>query len=250
MRNLSLNIMLVMIILIGLAATCFGANTPPPSGPSSIWFSGYKWKVKHSDDLISPGPYFLNSTRNLWVDRANRLHIKIIKYNGRWYCSEVACENSFGFGKYIFYLASPVGKLNKNAVLGLFTWSDSHIYNYRENDIEFSRWGRSNGANAQYVIQPWSKSGNMHRFKFNQESCYSTHCFTWQKKSIVFQSFTGQTVSALNIKHLVQQWDCHSKDIPLPGDEKVHINLFLTGNKPPSDGKEVEVIIKKFQFIP
>ena len=38
--------------------------------------------------------------------------------------------------------------------------------------------------------------------------------------------------------------------IPVPQDENIRLNLWLYRGQPPSDAREVEVIIKQFEFIP
>lgn len=248
MRKTGITLLFLFMLTIGSLPECFGAVAPPPPGPQFVWFSGYKWYIKRNEDWKAPGPYFSNSRNSVWVDEKGRLHLRISKWNGGWYCSEVTCEKSFGLGKYLFYLASPIDRFDKNVVLGLFTWSDRPAYEHREIDIEIARWGKFFGTNAQYVVQPWTHWGNMQRFFHTRHSVYTTHSFTWEKSRITFQSFIGPSVSA-NRSDIIQQWVCTTKDIPLPGDEKVHFNLFTAGNKSPSDGKDTEVIIAKFQFI-
>ena len=44
-------------------------------------------------------------------------------------------------GNIRFTVSAPVNTIDPNAVLGMFTWSyDSRLHNYREIDIELSRW--------------------------------------------------------------------------------------------------------------
>ena len=70
----------------------------------TIFFSGYNWTVKNSPGKVGPGPnYFSDSANNVWVDTQGRLHLKITKRNGRWYCAEVISEVSFGYGEHLFF---------------------------------------------------------------------------------------------------------------------------------------------------
>ena len=159
----------------------------------------------------------------------------------RRYCSEVWTRASLGYGEYVFQLTSNVEAYASNVVAGLFTYlDDAH-----EIDIEFSRWGVASDPPAQYVIQPGSRSGNLNRCKLGLTGDYSTHSFTWREGSVFFQSFHGHgTGNGLPPKsQLIQQWLCKSRDIPKAGGEKVHINLWLLQGKPPTDSKEVELII-------
>ncbi len=82
-----------------------------PADARQIQFSGYTWNVKTSNDqLMGPGPnYFSDSTETVWIDEEERLHLKITQTAGKWICAEVVSEKSFGYGKYVFYLASRGG---------------------------------------------------------------------------------------------------------------------------------------------
>jgi hypothetical protein len=210
----------------------------------TIEFSGYTWRVKESSSPAGPGPnYFSDKEEDVWVDAEGQLHLKIVQRDGRWYSTEVISTVSLGYGKYVFTTSSPVDKLNQNAVLGLFTWDDTAPqYNYREIDIEFSRWGEDNGQNSQYVVQPWDHAGNRYRFDSLLEGEYSTHSFEWSPTSIEFSSSDSGAE--------FQTWSYTGPDIPPAGDENARINLWLLNGMPPSDGQEVEVIIKSFEFIP
>lgn len=214
-----------------------------------ITFSGYVWSVKTSKGKVGPGPnYFSDSTQNVWVDTSGRLHMKITKVRAHWNCSEVILLNSLNYGTYRFYLDTPVDNLDPFVVLGLFTWSDNPAYNHREIDIEFSRWGSANNQNAQYVVQPYTVSQNIHRFNWPSGVTQSMHSFDWRSTQIAAQSQRGFAVPPASID-ILQQWNFTS-GIPVPGDESPHINLWLSGGHPPSNAKEVEIIINKFEFVP
>ena len=133
----------------------------------TISFAGQTWYVKAAEWSADPGPcYYSDRPEDVWVDAAGRIHLKIANHNGRWYCSEVFTTQRYGHGTYVYKLASPVDKLDRNAVLGLFTWDDSSVaYAHREIDVEMSRWGLAAGPNAEYVVSPWNSTG--HRYQFN-----------------------------------------------------------------------------------
>lgn len=217
-----------------------------------VEFSGYKWKVKATETMAGPGPnFFSENEQDIWVDEKGQLHMKISYRDGKWYCTEVINDTSLGYGKYIFQLSTRVDKIDKNAVLGLFTWDDTAPeHHYREIDIEFTKWEKTVNENAQYVVQPWDTTGNMIRFNIDLTSDYSTHVFIWQADSIVIQSFHGHFDSPPNGESLINAWIYKGDYIPTPGMENVRINLWLSNGNPPSDGKEVEVVIKYFKFLP
>jgi len=48
----------------------------------------------------------------------------------------------------------------------------------------------------------------------------------------------------------LESWLYTGQDVPRPGSENARINLWLFGGQPPSDSEEVEIIIKKFEYLP
>lgn len=217
----------------------------------TISFSGYEWAVKSSETRVGPGPnYFSDSGENVWVDEQGRLHLKITKRDGSWYCAEVISAKSFGYGRYIFYLSSRVDKLNENVAAGLFTWSDAPEYNHREIDVEFSRWGQPANDNAQFVVQPWNNPGNIHRFNIRLNADHSTHSFDWRRDRVYFQSVQGHYSVPPGDGSVIESWEYTGEDIPKPGGENARINLWLFEGRPPSDRTEAEIVIKEFEFVP
>jgi hypothetical protein len=216
----------------------------------TLRFSGYDWNVKYSDDLrVGPGPnYFSDAWEDVWVDENDRLHLKIVHRDGNWYATEVFTKVPFGYGKYVFYLASGVDQLDKNVVLGLFTWETVSPpgYHNREIDIEFAKWGVEGGDNAQYVVQPCGPRS----FPWGLSGADSTHGFDWQPRRVYFQSFEGHQAFPVPNADAIQSWEYVGSCIPPEGVGNARINLWLTGGNPPSDGKEVEVIIERFDFLP
>ena len=217
--------------------------------PTVISFSGYEWWVKASVNRVGPGPnYFSDSPDNVWVDEKDQLHLKITKRNGKWYCGEVYLpySNSLGYGKYVFYVTGRIGQLNRNVVLGLFTWDNSPEEFHREIDIEFSRWGVEGDTNAQYVVQPWDQPGNRHRWMMPESLDSSTHWFVWEPDSVCFLSVKGhQCVPPFD--SIIHSWVYMGSNIPTHGNENPRINLWLFNGNAPTDANEVEVIITKFE---
>ncbi|MBM3187214.1 MAG: hypothetical protein FJZ90_00650, partial [Chloroflexi bacterium] len=207
----------------------------------TIQFSGYTWKVKASETRAGPGPnYFSDRAEDVWVDEQGKLHMRIANRSGRWYCTEIITELPLGYGKYIFRTASRVDQLDKNVVLGLFTWDDeAPEHNYREIDIEFSRWGDADNDVGQYVVQPWEPSGNMYRFGMELRDVVSTHGFDWQEHRVVFQSLHGHQPFPGSKDDEIASWTYTGKDIPPEGNGNARINLWLMNGLAPSDGEGV-----------
>jgi len=226
--------------------------TNRPSELRRIEFSNYNWLIKDSEQQrVGPkSNYFSDSKRNVWVDSEGQLHLKIIRRKRGWYCAEVISEKSFGYGKYIFYVASRVDQLDKNVVSGLFIWDDSSGDNHREIDIEFSKWSKKEGKNAQFAIQPSTRPGNTHKLNIQLEENYSTHSFDWKEENIFFQSLYGHYPSPPADNYVIESWNYTGESIPEPGNEKVRINLWLIEGSSSPDDMEAEIIIKKFEFVP
>ena len=212
----------------------------------TITFSGYTWNVKYTPILAGPGPnYFSDDPADVWVDGNGYLHLNIVYRDGIWYSTEVICNEILQYGEYTITLGSRVDLLDKNAVFGFFSWDDkASQYNYREIDVEFSRWGEDTALNAQYVVQPWDVSGNRHRFAMDLSGEDSVHRFDWRPDRIQFDSWDGNS-------SLLQTWTyTNTTYIPPTGAGNARINFWLFNGQAPSNSQNVEVIIKSFQFEP
>ncbi len=234
------------IILAAVAAAALAASS---LSAQTISFSGRTWNVKSSSGRVGPGPnYFSPAASNVWVDSAGKLHLKITKKKGRWYCAEIVSAESLGRGTYRFLLDSPVDALDPNAVLGLFTWNDDPAYNHREIDIEFSRWGAAGNLNAQYVVQPYTLASNIWRFNEPSGLASSTHSFQWLSTGVSFVSAQGLQPNPPLIASIVQQWT-ETNGVPVPGGENARMNLWLFQGKAPTNGQPVEVVVNRFEFV-
>jgi len=134
-----------------------------------------------------------------------------------------------------------VDNLDRNVVLGLFTWSDDPAFAHRELDVEFSRWGDPGNQNAQYVVQPFTSPGNIFRFDEPTGLATSTHLFSWSAGSVTFESEGTQGPFAEHV---------FTAGVPQPGGEVVHVNLWLNRRRGPTDGQPVEVVLRQFEFTP
>lgn len=212
-----------------------------------IKFSGYEWIVRTSgDSRLGPGPnYFSDSEDNVWVDEEGRLHLKIVQRGGRWYCSGIILRQSLGYGKYVFYLSSDVGKLDRHVVGGLFTYLNDE----EEIDIEFSRWSDPDNQDAQFAVQPADLPGNKERYDLNLLTDLSTHAFNWQPDRIDFFSRQGHGLT-VDDDNRIHEWTYGGSHIPPGrGTERLRLNLWLFRGQVPSDAKEQEMIIDKVEYF-
>lgn len=231
----------ILILVIVFNSCGNGKIKAPITGISTktLNFSGLSWQIR-SGTGNPGGNNWSDSSESVWVDENGILHMTIRKINGVWNCSEIYTDANVGYGEYRFYVASNVENLDKNVVVGLFTYLDDK----NEIDIEFSKWG--NAAEEKmgtYATQPTKTLGNSHNFELNLNGSYSTHRFIWKSDRIGYKSWHGhERVSSEN--SFIQEWEYLGNDIPIPGDEKLIINLWLYQGNVPNDGNEVEVLIK------
>ena len=210
----------------------------------AISFSGFEWIAGGSgSSRINPGQnYFSCSEENVWVDLKGNLHLKITNRNGNWYCAAVTLKGSHAFKKYVFYVSSRVDKFDKNVIGGLFTYLDDS----NEIDIEFGKWGVEGNMNSQFVVQPSHLNGNIYRYSMSLIGDNSTHIIDWKKGLINFASYHGHYPAKPNPEKIISEWSYTGKNIPSEAEEKIMINLWLFEGRPPSNNKEVEMIIKAF----
>lgn len=118
-------------------------------------FGGQPWAVKCGGPL-GPGPNtFSDSTQNVWLHDEGHLHLAITKHDDQWTSAELIGP-PLGYGQYRWVVAGRLGRLDPNAVLGLFLYADPGPgRTERELDFELSRWGDPQKPNAQFVVQPF-----------------------------------------------------------------------------------------------
>jgi hypothetical protein len=224
----------VTAVLTGVVTPATGAAT------RTIRWSGYRWEVKSSAGRVGPGPNHF-SAANVRVDERGRLHLRITRAQGRWYSAEIGLDHSLGYGTYTWTLASRVDRLDPNAVLGLFTYDEtSPASAHREIDIEASRWGAPDAAtNAQFVVQPWDRPGNLRRIRLGSE-LPATLSFTWTRSGLVWRAPQAKPST----------YTYRGADRPPRGNERPRINLWCYRGRAPARGRAVEVVIRSFSFRP
>ena len=247
---------LLMLVTLILPGNGF-AQTP---AANALRFSGYDWEVREQG-VSGPGPNQWNP-KNVWVDKTGDLHLKISRVNGangdEWHCAEITSKKKFGFGRYEFQTVGAVDRLDHNIVLGLFDYPSGgeDPDGTNEIDIEFARWGNRANPNGSFTIYPASGArGKKDSFAFEyalpetSAQSVATHRFTRTKNQVALATFAGEGKAG---DKPLSQWTYAPSETrlipqkPLP----VHLNLWLFQGKAPSDGKEVEIIVKRFSFTP
>ncbi|MBL7075893.1 MAG: glycoside hydrolase family 16 protein [Kiritimatiellae bacterium] len=248
-------------------------------GPRMITFAGRTWEVRQAASPAAAGENcWTGDARNAWVDSQGRLHLRITRRSDVWTCTEIYSSDSYGYGTYTFRVASPVGAMDRNVVLGLFTWDNDAPRSGRlhEIDIEFTPWSRVFGENLHYSVQPvMGPDTDNGQYDERTDGVFlpgnidmSVHRFTWMPSYVDFASMEGPTEAG----ELIHSWRFtadnparRSNDttlatpvlIPTPSrGTSLRINLWLNDGDSdgfgdaPADGREVEVVIDQFTYTP
>lgn len=215
-----------------------GGHSSPT--PKTLEFSGYQWEVRNSRSNRA-GSINAFEESNAWIDPAGLLHLRIAGGPGHWTSGEVMLSRSLGYGSYRFVVRG-ISRLEPAAVLSFFTWDDNGPT--REMDIELSRWGELENKNAQYVVQPYFVAANTMRF--DAPGGTLTHWLVWEPGRASFRTARG---SSPEMKNDVAE-HVFSSGVPSPGNERVHMNLYVFDNKRNPLRQASEVIIEKFEFRP
>jgi hypothetical protein len=215
---------------------------PTLSVPTTIKFSGYDWEIRTvpSDRGGKRNDY---DPANVWTDEKGFLHLRIAQRAGKWSCAELKLTRSLGYGSYSLAIRD-TSALEPQVVASMFTW-DEHgdDPNHREMSVELTRWGDASNRNAQYVVQPYYVPVNVARFMTPAGTV--THSFRWEPGKVTFRSVRGNTTD--NVAPPIAE-HVFSSGVPSPGDESIHLNLYIFGNN--TLRSEAEVVIEKFEYLP
>lgn len=244
---------IVLLVLVSLLLAAQGEKTyasPPPPDRGSpgrqLYFAGILWGVR--GEYGSPGPNeFSDKTDSVWVDELGRLHLKVRKWQDKWYAAEIfsTVRTRYGLHSFTVEKANPtLDNIDPNLVLGLFLYKTGCGEGCEDElDIEFSRWRRAGVyRNAQYVAQPADVYKNLYPFRLADVDTMSTHLIDWQDDRVYFASHRGG--SAGSAESLLQEWTYTGEYIPeVDEDVLVVIDFWMDGGAPPRNGLEDEVII-------
>lgn len=232
------------------------------SVPKSLRFSGYTWDVKSGNGL-GPGPNNW-SENNAWVDANGYLHLRITKSGSTCYSSEITSQQRFSFGKYQWWVISRLDYLDRDVVLGLFTYDDNGTDYRNEIDVEYARWGNAAAKPGNFTVWParrltactsgWTFSPQgacTLPFPVALNGTYTTQRFTWRTSSIYFQALHGhRNDNSYPIKVANYAPGNYLSAIP-QRSLKVHMNLWLSNGRCRSDiTTPIEVVIRSFTYTP
>ncbi|HEY9054371.1 MAG TPA: glycoside hydrolase family 16 protein, partial [Rectinemataceae bacterium] len=178
------------LFMIGFAASFIRLGAQERVMRQTVDFSGYVWNIRQSEDPGGPlDNRFAGRDRSVILRQDGALELRASYEGGLWYAAEVSTVKRLGYGVYTFRIRTDLSGLDRNLVLGLFTYSRSAADNHSEIDIEFSSWGDArNPPQGQYVVQPYDKEGHMLRFGLSGLGERSSFRITWRADRVEFSS--------------------------------------------------------------
>lgn len=167
-----------------------------------------------------------------------------------WSCAGLYTEEKFGFGTYRWFVEGPIDKLDRNVVLGLFTYGGVDYIN--EIDIEIAKWGRvePNVSNLFYTVYPRANTtkANSSGTRMTLQGTYTTHRFDWTEDNVSFQSQHGfKNLPNQNVFFTYRTPATFAQNVPILS-APLHMNLWMFKGKPPTDEEEVEIVIHGLQY--
>ena len=103
-------------------------------------------------------------------------------------------------------------------------------------------------ATSQFGLRIKRSRNGSDTFNFTLKQEDTTQLFTWTQHSLAFESKTG---SGGKRSESIHKWLYEPEEfmtrIP-QNPEPVLMNLWLFRGKPPTDGKEIEIVVKRFKF--
>jgi hypothetical protein len=231
----------------GSCGTCAAATFCSSAGAcraDQLEWSGLIWKPRSGTG--GPGPNQWDP-RNISVDELGRLHLSIEFRDGMWTTAEIWTPDSFGFGRYQWFVEGTLDQLDRNIVLGLFTYPPASVGpdTTNEIDIEIARWGNALYDPLNFNVWPaqtgYAPTGMT--FPMTLSGTNTTHRFEWRTDSIAFGSYHGFRSDNANP---IGMWTYAPVDntvripqAPVP----LHINFWLFQGSAPANGQRADVVI-------
>ncbi|HWQ47537.1 MAG TPA: glycoside hydrolase family 16 protein [Methanosarcina sp.] len=233
MKTIKYLMCLFVLLIVSILALPSGVNTYPSHGLLS--WKGQNWDL--TSGYANPGNNYWNNT-GAWIDDQNRLHLTIVNDDGRWKSTMLSSQRRYHYGTFTWTVDSPVFTFDENSVVGLCTYlDDSHELN-----IINSRWGENNGNQLWYNVEPSKIEGNSKAYMVPSSIIYTniTYRIEWKPTYVRFTSIAqdGTIIADYN--------NTNVSAIPQE-PENVIMNLWLMA--PPSDGKNIELIINDFTVV-
>jgi hypothetical protein len=239
----------VFTVSMSVAATLASAR---PAHAATISWKGHTWNVTSG----GMAGVCRGTPANVFVDASGYLHLRITNDGGTWTAAEIFSTDKLGFGTYQWQIEGSTDKLDKNVVVGLFPYGPEGGLGSSGNneiDIEIARWGNDAWPNGNYTIcPPTGSKTESHTFTFSLAGGTAlTTRFSWSSSKIDFATLAGfVAIDAEN--GLIDSWTFAPANPTASITQEampLGMNLWCF-ESPPSDGKEVEIIVRDLQVVP
>lgn len=209
---------------------------------------GYSWTIRNQGSS-GPGPNVWKDS-NVFVDGNGDLHLKISYSPSGWTCAEIYTNSVFPYGTFEWWVIGEVDKLDKNVVLGLFMYPGSGaVDGTNEIDIEFAQWGNANNKRLFYTVYPKELGPQPQSAGFDVQlsGTYTTNRFKWSATGVFYEGVHGHQEGS---GQQFASWSSPANfSSQIPSMKLVtHMNLWLFQGRQPSNGKEVEIVIRRFKY--
>jgi hypothetical protein len=211
-------------------------EVPPEIRGSQIAFARYAWNVRGDDGPPTTVGGWSRDQVSVRDDGA--LVLELSRQDGVWQSAEVYTDQQgFGYGTYRWEVESRLDTLDRNVVLGLFTYERGAPGN-REVDIEATRWGRDSPANMHATLHIDDERARSADWAIGPQR-NTVHAFTWRPGEVEWVTL-DEDEDVLFAETMPFEVE--------PGRERVHMNLWIYGGMPPE--RPEEIVIRDFSFTP
>ena len=209
---------------------------------------GYKWVARDSSwKAGGPHPNHKWSVKNVVVHSPDNVELKITKDEvGEPVASEMVSVDSMGYGDYEFAFEGNFGNFDNSAVFGLFTfnWLDNKHPGYQEIDaIEISYWGtpKLTGKATYYPHEEHPVTNP--DYLWPKDLKKGIVRLKWSEGRIDWTYLNGETKEVVYTTSKTQ-------DVPVPGQQQMHINLWNYRGGDWKHAKEESVRVTAFKYTP
>jgi hypothetical protein len=232
--------------------------------PAKLTFAGRVWKVMAGTEMLAEGVMDNFSEKNAWVDSEGTLHYAIRQEEGQWKCAVLMLDDSLGYGTYVFEYHGRMDLLDEQAVneIQIFSGMSCESESYYPPVFTMNDWDRDAIDNVKmlsyntYIEDQFDDSDDDYSQPFilnltDEESDFTTYV-TWTKGKVTARTYLGACTEngPPPPTALFHKWSYCGPGVQKPAGQKVHLGLWLKGNNPPANGKEVEVQMTDFRFLP
>jgi len=233
-----------------VVAPVIPVETIVPSVPCALdlgKFGGLQWHAR-TEGKSGPGPNVWSAC-NAWLDSAG-MHLRLSQVNGVWTSAEVYTSDVLGYGRFEFEVTTRVDTLDRNVVLGMFTYPGGALDGLHEIDIEVSKFGAAAAGanNLGYHVYPAAALTTTQGhcgLTWDSPVQGSVHRFLWSPSQVVFQSFATKSVAASTVPYRAWTFAPTGAFTISSGAWPLHLNLWLYNGNAPTNGAPVEIVIGK-----